>query len=441
MTRTSFASSGKKKPEHSFEPVGFFVLRTPLLPFDEFAKWSKGLETTAGLDGLERWQDAYASDRELLRKRLRRIFAGPEVREALFLASPNIIERFHLWIDDPDGERGRKIEHVLVRYFSRMTGRATPFGLFAGVSTGITGDETNLVLTAREHYRRQTRLSMDYLYALTDAITRDPRLRNDLTFRPNTSLYHAADRVHYVETRLNEKLRSYHLVAAEETEHLTSALARALCGATPQALAAALQNGDISSRAARDYIAQLIDGQVVVPEIGLNISGPEALSPLIEKLHSGKETAEIADGLQNTREELALIDHDGPGVTLERYRVVARLLERLPAKVDLSRLFHVDMVKPAPAAVLGWKVLEEIERGVEIAHLLSAPRHTQLNKFREAFFKRYEDREVPLVEALDEEIGVGFGITQESSPLLQDLDFPSTTNEKNIDNERHEFNL
>src|SRR5262245_1347778 len=398
MTRMSFARSGKKKPEHSFEPVGFFVLRTPLLPFDEFTKWSKGLETTAGLDDLERCQDAYAADRELLRKRLRRIFARPDVREALFLASPNIIERYHLWIDDPDGERSRKIEHVLVRYFSRMTGRATPFGLFAGVSTGITGDETNLVLTAREHYRRQTRLSMDYLYALTDAITRDPRLRNNLTFRPNTSLYHAADRVHYVETRLNEKLRSYHLVAAEETEHLTSALARALCGATPQALAAALQNGDISSRAARDYIAQLIDGQVVVPEIGLNISGPEALYPLIEQLRSGKETAEIADGLQNMSEELAAIDRDGPGVTPERYRVIARSLERVPARVDLSKLFHVDIIKPAPAAVLGRNVLEEIERGVEIAHSLSRRRQTQLTRFREVFFKRYEDREVPLVE-------------------------------------------
>src|SRR5262249_32581651 len=144
---------------------------------------------------------------------------------------------------------------------------------------------------------------------------------------------------------------------------------------------------------------------------------------------------------QNMSEELAAIDRDGPGVTPERYRVIARSLDRVPARVDLSKLFHVDMIKPAPAAVLGRNVLEEIERGVEIAHLLSAPRQTQLTRFREAFFKRYEDREVPLVEALDEEIGVAFGITQESSPLLQDLDFPSTTNEKSIDNERHEFNL
>jgi hypothetical protein len=158
-------------------------------------------------------------------------------------------------------------------------------------------------------------------------------------------------------------------------------------------------------------------------------------------LRSAKETCEIAGTLQNTREQLALIDDDGPGVDLERYRVIARSLERLPAKVDLSRLFHVDLVKPAPAAVLGPKVLEEIERGVELAHLLSPRRETELTRFREAFSKRYEDREIPLVEALDEEIGVGFGVSEESSPLLHDLDFPPTTNEKRIDHPRHEFNL
>lgn len=441
MTRTSSAKPGRKKPEHSFAPVGFFVLRTPLLPFDEFTKWSKGLEMMTALNDPERREDAYDADCERLRKRLRSIVTRPEVRDGLFLASPNIIERFHLWTDDPNGERGRKIEHVLVRYFSRMTGRATPFGLFAGVSTGILGDETSLVLPARAQYRRQTRLSMDYLYALTDAITRDPTLRNNLTFRPNTSLYHAADRVHYVETRFHEKQRSYHLVAAETTEYLAATLTRALPGATPQALVAALQNGDVSAKEARDYIAQLIDGQLLVPEIRLNTSGPAALDPLIEQLRSAKETAGIARALQDTREQLALIDCDGPGVSLERYRVIARSLEVLPAKVDLSRLFHVDMVKPAPAAVLGPKVLEEIERGVEIARLLSPRRQTELTRFREAFFKRYEDREVPLVEALDEEIGVGFGVSEESSPLLQDLDFPSTTNEKRIDNQRHEFNL
>src|SRR5215813_4445386 len=441
MTRTSSARSGTKKPEHSFAPVGFFVLRTPFLPFDEFTKWSEGLETEAALADPTRSEHAYAADRDALRQRLRNIVTRPEVREALFLAAPNIIERFHLWTNDPDSERGRKIEHVLVRYFSRMTGRATPFGLFAGVSTGVIGDETNLAITERAQYRRQTKLSIAYLGALVDAITHDPKLRANLRFRPNNSLYCAAKRVHYVESRLQENERSYHLVAAEATEYLSATLERAVAGATPQTLAAALNNGDVSLKNARDYIAQLIDTQILVPDIGLNISGPSAFQPLIEQLRACNETAEIAGILQNTQEELARIDRGGAGINLEAYRLIARSLERLPAEVNLGRLFHVDLVKPAPAAVLGSTVLAEIERGVEIAHALSPHCENDLTRFREAFFKRYEDREVPLVEALDEEIGIGFGNADESSPLLQDLDFPSNTNDERIDRKRHAFNL
>src|SRR5207253_1657412 len=51
----------------------------------------------------------------------------------------------------------------------------------------------------------------------------------------------------------------------------------------------------------------------------------------------------------------------------------------------------------------------------------------RLARFREAFTSRYEGREVPLTEALDEDTGIGFEPSTapgaEASPLLQELDF------------------
>jgi lantibiotic biosynthesis protein len=425
-----------------FRPFGFFALRTPLLPLSELIEWSEGLDAHATPDDPAQLAAALEHDRALLRKRLRTIIARPEVRDALFVASPNIIERLHLWIEDPDSERGRKVEHVLVRYFSRMTGRATPFGLFAGVTTGVIGDKTNLEIEERARYRRHTRLDMDYLFALVDAITRDPALRSGLKFYPNSSLFCAAGRVRYVESRLKEKDRSYHLVAVEETDYLTATIARARLGATPDALAAALVDAEISLDEAREYIAELIDSQILAPEIALNVSGPEPVHPLIENLRRSKETMEIAATLQRAGEELESIDRDGVGVDAERYRQLARALESLPTKVDLTRLFQVDMAKPTPVAMLGPEVLREIERGIEIIHSLSAPqRDNELTRFREAFSKRYEDREVPLVEALDEEIGVGFGDSEENSPLIRDLVFPPAREDGRIDADRHSYML
>ncbi|HEY6119368.1 MAG TPA: lantibiotic dehydratase, partial [Pyrinomonadaceae bacterium] len=360
------------------------------------------------------------------------------VRDALFVASPNIIERFHLWTDEPDSERGRKVEHVLVRYFSRMTGRATPFGLFAGVSVGTIRHQTQLLTAGREKYQRHTRLDMDYLFALAEALGRDPELRSQLTYHPNSSLYRAAGRVRYVESRLEDKVRSYHLVAVEETEYLNATLALSKTGATFSVLAAALVDDEISSSEAEEYVTQLIESQILVPEIRLPVTGPEPIHPLVDQLYSHANTVQFAEKLDLVRNSLSEIDKAGLGVETERYRKVAQILGTLPAKVELPRLFQVDMVKPAPEATLGTAVLDEIIRGVDMLHSLAQPPvGDPLSQFREAFVARYEQREVPLVEALDEEVGIGLGVSDETSPLLKDLVFPAAQEKTSIEPIRH----
>jgi thiopeptide-type bacteriocin biosynthesis protein len=65
--------------------------------------------------------------------------------------------------------------------------------------------------------------------------------------------------------------------------------------------------------------------------------------------------------------------------------------------------------------------------------LARRPRDDRLVKFREAFTRRYEGREVPLDEALDPETGVGFGTltagATDASALLDGLTFPGTEDE------------
>src|SRR5438552_1940749 len=178
----------------NFAPSGFFALRTPLLPFDELLAWSDGLEAASAGDDPERLKAACAADWLRLRNYLREVYARPEVREALFVASPDLEERFDEWLRQPESELGQKVERALVRYFARMAGRATPFGLFAGCSVGILGAETNLVLAERAHYARHTRLGLDYVVSLTDALARDPDVRPRLAFGVNSSLYPAHGR-------------------------------------------------------------------------------------------------------------------------------------------------------------------------------------------------------------------------------------------------------
>ncbi|HEX7253362.1 MAG TPA: lantibiotic dehydratase, partial [Thermoanaerobaculia bacterium] len=143
-------------------PSGFFVFRTPLLPLDEFLAWSEGLQAAAKADDPPALEQALSADRGLLRTRLRAIVERPVIRDALFVASPDLDESLDIWIREPVSDRGKRIERAIVRYFSRLTGRATPFGLFAGTSVGRIGDRSRLVIEGADRYRRRSRLDMDY---------------------------------------------------------------------------------------------------------------------------------------------------------------------------------------------------------------------------------------------------------------------------------------
>jgi lantibiotic biosynthesis protein len=423
-----------KALDKDFTPSPFFAFRTPLLPYEELEAWGEGLAAPGALDDRARLEEALAADRARLRARLEALLARPEVLEAVFLASPSLYEGLNAWRKDPDGKKGQRAERALVRYFYRMAARATPFGLFSGCSVGRiengTEARTRLAVVPRPAYERHTRLDMDYLFALCEDLGKDPALREELTYRPNTSLYRAAGRLRYAEARLDRKVRSHHLVAVDTNEFLEEALRRASGGARirdlVETLVAADPDGEVTPEEAREFVTELIDSQILVSDLSTPVTGPEAIHDLIEQLGGHATTREAAERLAGVRDALAALDAGGPGAAPERYQEVADSLKELPTSVEMSRLFQLDMVKPGDAPALSASVVDEVLRGVEILwRLAGAQQQEALDRFRSDFTDRYESREVPLLEALDEEIGIGFekagDAGAEASPLLRGM--------------------
>jgi thiopeptide-type bacteriocin biosynthesis protein len=411
-----------------FTPSGFFVLRTPLLPFEDMAAWSEGLEAVGSIGDHRGLQEAVERDRARLRDRLRALVARPEVREAIFVASPSLDETLDVWQKEPDSRQGRKLEPAVVSYVSRAAARATPFGLFAGCTTGTIDTQTRLHLQARERYQRHSRLDADYLWALAEALESDPQLRNIFVYEPNSSLYEAAGRLRLAEARLDDKGRSYHLVAVDKSPYLIAALERARGGAALEAVAEVLVNDEISQAEAEEYVAELADNQLLVTNARPLVTGDEPVHGLVANLSSHAETAQVGGRVDKARAALEAIDAEGLGASPDRYRAVASVLGELPAQPDLSRLVQVDLVKPAQEATLGSRVVAELARGVRILHQLAHPQGPDgMWRFREAFSERYQTREIPLVEVLDEETGIGFERSHsplaEASPLLAGLPF------------------
>lgn len=408
-------------------PAGFFALRTPLLPYDELETLFGGAGEHLPGENLAELEAALAEDRRRGRSVLARFVARPAIREALFLASPDLIDSLEEWEKDPDGARGRRVERALVKYLVRMSSRPTPFGLFAASCTGLVGEETRFVLASRDAHRRHTRLDVDYLFRLAEAIANDPSARGKLVYRPASSLYRSGDRWRYVEARSGENGRSYGLVAVPDSQALRETLARAKAGVSFTDLAEALVDDEVSLAEATEFVEGLAEAQVLVPDVGLRITGPEPARVMAALLAARLGPSGAADALAGTADALRSLDAAGDAVDPGRYRTLANALPHLPARMDLSRLFQVDAVAEA-SVTLGGTVLEELERAVKIAWRLLPRSRPEMTAFREALLERYGEREVPLLEALDEESGVGYppweGERSATEPLLDGVAFP-----------------
>jgi thiopeptide-type bacteriocin biosynthesis protein len=367
----------------------------------------------------------------VLRARLLEIVERPAVIQALTIASPPLQKAIALWKNDPECKKGLQAERSLVRYFLRMTTRPTPFGLFSGCSLGDIRLEasTELVLAPNKQYRSATRLDFDYLFALTDSLRRDKTLRVEMSYSGNSSLHRSGSNWHYVESRLDESFRTHHLVKLMGDEYLDSVLACANVGQRSFAqLADVLASCDdstiLTTKDISDYLHELIDSEVIVPSILPVLTGKPPLDSLLEELHTLPSAQIIHRTLNEIKSSLTKLDQRPLDVSPEEYEYLTTKLEGLPAVFDKSRIFQVDMFKPVQSANLGKAVLDQVSSALTVLGRFTVPEEPRdLVNFRKAFADRYEQAWIPLLEALDAEAGIGYGLNTAAngSPLLQGL--------------------
>jgi len=404
-------------------------MRTPLLPIEALFALSGSLAAPAGT------AEAFAADRRTVRGRLREAISQPVVREAVFVASPSIAARIPIWERDPESPRGQKIERELYGLVARMAAQPAPDGLLAGSSTGAITSATALTLDGRASYRRHSRLDMGLLVALGEQLDRRNELREQLRYQVNSSVYRAAGRIHVVAAQRGRQTgdagetHAYRLVAAETTPYLDATVERAGQGAQLAELAAALVRDDpeIAIEEARAFVHELASAQFLTSPLAPPITGDDPAAAFLGELRAHAAPGDAVRRLSEAQQALAALDREPLGVPLDRYRAIGGALDGLGGRAG-SAAFQVELTKSSSHATLGDRPVAEILRGVEILRRLTAPSRT-IRRFVEAFAARYGDAEVPLLEALDEDTGVGFEASMspsaEAAPLVQGLAFPA----------------
>lgn len=413
------------------EPSGWFILRAPILPFGEFVRWGDATKRApeCALD--------VAAERSSLVCALRKIATRPEFREALFLASPEFESAVERWLATDEAEPDDPVVLPLVRYFSRMSTRATPYGFFAAVSLGEIGKSTAFSSRSLRECAKHLSLDWYYLSQVSSLLGRSPGVRERLLYRPNSTIHCREESYSYLEMRrlagmASSDVRSYHLVTVEKSRHLARALASAENGAPLSQIARALvdEDPDIDEGAAREFLCALVDNQILEPSLMPTLTGPPPLEQMLESLEPLAEAAHVAQCLFGAREELRRLERERLGSPASRYRRIAEDLARLSEPGGpRGSIFKAELLRPG-VAQLGPAVVKELRVAADL--FLATAIGTAvpvLEEFRARFAERYGTREVPLLDVLDEEFGIGFELpgvsVSDPSPLLREVRFPA----------------
>ncbi|MGI4762068.1 MAG: lantibiotic dehydratase [Janthinobacterium lividum] len=387
---------------YKIEFHNFIVLRTPLLPF--------------------------AAAQHLSEEALRELFRSPVLSEAIFIASPELSQAVQGWLTQParTKKEGDKLLLTLRKYLLRMAYRCTPYGLFAGISRAEWGAATTLELVPQPQYVRHSRVDMDYLCTLATALAQDAVVREQVRYYPNNTLYPVGDQYRYIEYSFREKVRQHDLVTVERSEYLAFILQQAQAGLPAAALAESLVSEDISREEAQDFLEEIIASQVLVSELEPAVTGPEYLQQLQQVLQARCAQHPVLTHLTELTQRLAALDAAFAGNTLASYQELLTAVGQQGVVFEANHLLQVDLLKPLRGRALNAAVQAELSKAIQLLYGLGNQREDErLSKFRAAFREQYEQQQVPLLQALDMEMGIGYPVDQQAStdpaPLLQDL--------------------
>ena len=358
---------------------------------------------------------------------LKQFLDNPTFTEALYLASPVLFKESINWKNDrvTDPKKLIKIPISLGKYYLRMCSRCTPFGLFAGCGVIEWSEETSLTLAFET--KRKTRLDMHFAGALAQKLAEIPDIKSSLKFFPNSSFYQVGEEIRYIEYSYVDGKRKHQITAITWSDYIQLVLDLCKFGNTIKEIVPNLIEDDISEEEAINFVEKLIESQLLVSELEPAITGEDFTSQIKNALSNHSNIFDLLNKIENY---LVKIDTKTDNNILV-YQEVIEFIKAFGIPYEEGKLFQTDSVKIFDKNLLNFEhqiILKDIHHLFKKISL--NPVNQKLKEFKKNYFERYETKEIPILMALDTEIGIGYGDLGKSknTPITDGINLPETVN-------------
>jgi thiopeptide-type bacteriocin biosynthesis protein len=310
---------------------------------------------------------------------------------------------------DSAGKGDPEAAAKLLRYLIRMSTRPTPYGLFAGVGLAQWGAETDLGL-APARPRTRTRPDMAWLLRLVMEAEKRPEVRRRLCYIANGRAFAHAGRVFLPEAAPMADSGPAPAVSVRASNVVRRALAMAR---TPIPHERFLEELTTVPGATAARVEKLIDElwrqTLLLTDLRPPLTEPSPASHVVRRLRYNPDAADLLERLEAALAAMAEWD----AAPIENAAPAFRKLAAHPdanAPAATQAFAQVDMALALSGSRITRLVADEAVRTAELLlRLTPLPAGLpHLEAYHRAFEARYgTEREVPLLELLDPNFGLG----------------------------------
>lgn len=392
--------------EPAFDHFSFFSLRAAPRPITYLRDLITQGQRRGGID----------ADRLLLQ-----LLDQPWAKESLFLASPGLLTN---WMDatTAGAKLTTPVSKALWRYMFRSYSRSTPFGLFAGLGIGLIESQSRMTFGAAP-WKAVSRPDITLLLDLITLLTNDPSTQTQLSYRLNNSLYVVGNSYRFSEQIGQQETAEIVLSSVNKTDQVTSFIDQLapLQSYSYAQLIQLSQHSNVDSA----LVDALIDAHVLTSSLVPAVTGEGMHKAFLNQLESMGGLEPWVNVLKTAQNSL------NQSVDLSTLIAVQSALEGLRINSvktgqPSGPLIQTDLYfKPETLSLSETLVNQIAQQYQTVLPVIRSTDIPPLTNFIDNFRNRFGDHTIPLLIALDPEVGVGYNTDGWAKyPLLSALDKP-----------------
>ncbi|MBG9542864.1 hypothetical protein ABE29_08730 [Cytobacillus firmus] len=393
-----------KKEEPLYSLLDYFMLRSPLMPFQVYSEMSS-------LEG------------EQAEEQLFQLMKNREIREAIYVSSPSLYHSLIKLEKFSDSPKKNQLIKSALKYLIRMSTRPTPFGLCSGVEAGRIGDKTDLVIPDNRQFKKRARPDMEWLLKAISILEEEDEVLLRLQVMRNHSLYYNGTRVKLLfHTGFGQLFKDGNNYNKQPTIRFTQVVEHVFRLAD-KPIAFSVLVHTIKERYPQadtdtitQFIKELLKQEFLISEIRPSLMDVNPLSNLNNKIIKNQIDHPILSDLQNVE---TLFNEYNLTTVGQGEEIFTDLKNSMKKVTDAENLIQVDLAMNTRALTLSETVKDTVELAAETLWKLSPPHSgfEHIDRYREDFVERYGTyQEVPLLTLLDEDMGLGYPATYEFPP-------------------------